>query len=109
MNVSSGATAELVRKDLGKIVPFPLREHGSVSCSSNLISDSLRTCKICTEKQTSLQKANHMEIPSLQKIGTSEPMSEILGKDTCMGISISVAYSRTATEFAIQGEPLYLN
>ena len=109
MNVSSGATAELVRKDLGKIVLFPLPEHGSVVCSSNLISDSLRTCKICTEKQTSVQKANHMAIPSLQKTGTSEPMSEISGKDTCMGISVSVENSRTATEFSSQGEPLYLN
>ena len=82
MNVSLGATAELVRKDLGKIVSFPFPEHGSIVCSANLISDSLRTCKICTEKQTSVQKENHMAIPSLQKTGTSEPMSEISGKDT---------------------------
>jgi len=50
-----------------------------------------------------------MAIPSLQKTGTAEPMSEISGKDTCMGISVSVADSRTATEFSSQGEPLYLN
>ena len=50
-----------------------------------------------------------MEIPSLQKTGTSEPMSEISGKDTCMGISVSVADSRTATEFASQRKPFYLN
>ena len=45
----------------------------------------------------------------LAKTGTSEPMSDILGKDTCMGISVSVADSRTTTEFSSQGEPLYLN
>ena len=50
-----------------------------------------------------------MAIPSLQKTGSSEPMSDISGKDTCKGISVSVADSRTATEFSSEGEPLYLN
>jgi len=109
MNVSSGATAELVRKALGEILPLPLLEHGSVVCPSSLISDSLKTCEIFTIKQTSGQKANHMAIPSLQKTGSSEPMSDISGKDTCTGISVSVADSRTATEFASEGEPLYSN
>lgn len=109
MNVSSGATAELVRKALGKIVPMPLPEHGSVVCPSSSISDSSKTCEIFTEKPTSIQKANHMAIPFLQKTGTSESMSEISGKDTCMGMSVSVADSRTATEFASRGEPLHSN
>jgi hypothetical protein len=109
MNVSSGATAELVRKALGEILPLPLLEHGSVVSPSSLISDFLKTCEIFTIKQTSGQKANHMAIPSLQKTGSSEPMSDISGKDTCTGISVSVADSRTATEFASEGEPLYLN
>jgi hypothetical protein len=72
MNVSSGATAELVRKAIGEILPLPLLEHGSVVCPSSLISDSLKTCEIFTIKQTSGQKANHM-----QKTGSSEPMSDI--------------------------------
>jgi hypothetical protein len=42
MNVSSGATAELVRKAIGEILPMPLLEHGSVVCPSSLISDSLK-------------------------------------------------------------------
>lgn len=109
MNVSSGATAELVRKALGKILPLPLSEHGSVVCPSSLISDSSKTCEIFTTKQTSGQKANHMAIPSLQKNGTSETMSDISVKETCMGMSVSVADSRTATEFASGGEPLYSN
>jgi len=50
-----------------------------------------------------------MEIPSLQKNGTSEPMSDISVKEICMGMSVSVADSRTATEFANGGEPLYSN
>jgi hypothetical protein len=109
MNVSSGAIAELVRKAIGEILPFPLLEHGSVVCPSSLISDSLKTCEIFTIKQTSGQKTNHMPIPCLQKTGSSEPMSDISGKDTCKGISVSVEDSRTATEFSSEGEPLYLN
>ena len=50
-----------------------------------------------------------MEIPSLQKTSTSEPMSEISSKYTCMRISVLVADSRTATKFSSHGEPLYLN
>jgi hypothetical protein len=109
MNVSSGATAELVRKEIGEILPLPLLKHGSVVCPSSLISDSLNTCEIFMIKKTSRQKTNHMAIPSLQKTGSSEPMSDISGKDACKGISVSVVDSRTATEFASEGEPLYLN
>lgn len=109
MNVSTGATAELVRKALGKILPLPLSEHGSVVCPASLISDSSKTCEIFATKQTSGQKANHMAIPSLQKNGTSEPMSDISVKEICMGMSVSLADSRTATEFASGGEPLYSN
>jgi len=109
MNVSSGDTAELVRKALGEIKPFSLPEHGS-GCPSNLISDSLKTCEIFTAKQTPGHKENHhMVIPSLQKTGTSEPMSEISCKDTCMVMSVSVEDSRTATEFSSVGKPLYSN
>jgi hypothetical protein len=104
MNVSSGATAKLVRKAIGEILPLPLLEHGSIVCPSSLIKDFLKTCEIFTIKQTSGQKGNHM-----QKTGSSEPMSDISGKDTCKGISVSVADSRTATKFASEGEPLYLN
>jgi hypothetical protein len=50
-----------------------------------------------------------MAISSLQKTGSSEPMSDISGKDTCKGISVSVADSRSATEFSSKGEPLYSN
>jgi hypothetical protein len=60
MNVSSGATVELVIKAIGEILPLPLLEHGSVVCPSSLISDSLKACEIFTIKQTSGQKANHM-------------------------------------------------
>jgi hypothetical protein len=42
MNVSSGATAELFRREIGEILPLPLLEHGSVVCPSSLISDSLK-------------------------------------------------------------------
>jgi hypothetical protein len=45
----------------------------------------------------------------MQKNGSSEPMSDISGKDTCKGISVSMADSRTAIEFSSEGEPLYLN
>jgi hypothetical protein len=51
MNVSSGATVELVRKAIGEILPLPLLEHGSVVCPSSLISDSLKTCEIFTIKK----------------------------------------------------------